>query len=259
MPKLPNQKLKLLYIAKILMEFTDEEHPMTTAALIDALGDRGIHAERKSIYDDVERLKEFGIDIETRRKPPQAYYVASGRFELPELKILADSVSASKFITERKSRELIKKIGTLTSVHQSAQIERQVYVSDRIKTANEMIYYTVDQIHRAISERRKIRFQYFDFDIKKKKKFHHEGMVYSVSPFALIYNNEYYYLVGKCDQHEHEVSHFRADKMFRVDISELPAEKCTVNMTDYTSKVFSMFGGEEVTVKLAVKISLREL
>lgn len=250
MAKSPNQKLKLLYITKILMKYTDEEHPITTNNLIDALKDVGIQAERKSIYDDIECLKTFGIDIETKRKPTQAYYVASGTFQLPELKILADSVSASRFITKKKSGELIKKIGTLTSVHQSARIERQVYVSNRTKTTNETIYYTVDKIHRAIAERRKIHFQYFDYDEKKQKKFHHDGMVYTVSPFALMYNNENYYLVGKCDQHEHEVSHFRADKMFRVSISETPSEDCTVNMTDYTSKVFSMFGGEELEIKL---------
>lgn len=170
MARAPFQKLKILYIMDYLLRYSDEYHPVTVAQLIEKLGKRGISAERKSIYDDLEALRTYGLDlVQTGRGRNSGCYVAGRDFELPELKLLVDSVQSSKFITQKKTMSLIKKIEGLASVHQARELNRQVFVKNRIKTMNESIYYNVDEIHRGIAANRKIRFHYFEYNMEKQR------------------------------------------------------------------------------------------
>lgn len=193
--KLSHQKLKLLYLMKILLEQTDEEHSLTVPQMIAEPSKVGISVERKSIYDDLEYLQLFGIDICSNKTKTTNYYVASRDFALPELKLLVDSVQASKFITRKKSMELISKIEKLTSHENTKKLQRQVFVTNRVKTPNEKIYYNVDKIHEAIADNKQITFKYFDLDVNKKKVYRKEGNLYTESPVSLTWNDENYYLI----------------------------------------------------------------
>ena len=191
------QKLKILYVMEYLLKNSDENHLVTVAQLIAELERHGITAERKSIYADIEALRDFGLDIvQDRAGKSSGYYVASREFELPELKLLVDSVQSSKFITHKKTMALFKKIEQLSSIHEAQLLRRQVYVTNRIKTMNESIYYNVDEIHRGIAENRKIRFHYFEYTVQKERRFRRNGDWYIISPFALSWDDENYYLVG---------------------------------------------------------------
>ena len=169
MARSANQKLKLLYLCQILTQQTDEEHPMTVQELISQLARYDIQAERKSVYDDLEALSRFGVDVQCRKGRHPGWFVGARDFELPELKLLVDAVQSSRFITRRKSDALIRKLERLASVYQARQLQRQVFVSGRVKVMNESIYFNVDRLHTAIAARRAITFQYFDYDLQRKK------------------------------------------------------------------------------------------
>lgn len=259
MPKSENQKLKLLYLHKILLERTDEKHTMTVPNMIAALAQYGISAERKSIYADLDALEYFGLDLVCRKTKTHDYYVASKCFELPELKLLADAVASSKFITEKKSTELIKKIESLASVNEARQLQRQVFVAGRVKTMNEKIYYNVDAIHQAIAQNRQISFRYFDYAINKEKLFHNDGESYFVSPYALAWSDDNYYVITHSAKRA-GLTHFRVDKMENVEITdkkrfEIPSEK-VFDLAAYMKKTFSMFSGKEETIRLQFDKSL---
>jgi len=262
MAKSSNQKLKTLYLMKILLEKTDEENTITLNEMISELERYGITAERKSIYDDLEALRQYGIDITTRKTKTTDYFVANRLFELPELKLLVDIVQSSKFITHKKSNDLIKKIESLTSVHQAKKLQRQVYVANRAKTMNELIYCNVDTLHIAISENRQISFKYFEYNLDKKKQFRNSGQAYVVSPYALSWVDENYYLISHYPKNP-ELTHFRVDRMAEIKLLEEPrrvladiiGEK-SLDIAEYSKKVFNMFGGEEVAVKLQFDNSL---
>ena len=251
MPKSSNQKLKILYLMRILLTETDEAHMLTANEIISKLAAMGVAAERKTIYDDIEALKLFGIDIVMEKRKTFGYYVASREFELPELKLLADAVQSSKFITQRKSLQLIKKLEGLASRHDAGKLRRQVFIQNRVKNMNESIYYSVDTLHDAISEGKKISFKYFDYNFKKEQVFRKDGARYIVSPAALSWTDENYYLISIMDGRE-GISNFRVDRMSNVKKLEEP--RCTAaeafKLADYSKKVFGMFGGEEVDVKL---------
>ena len=192
-----NGKLKLLYLQKILLERTDEEHGMTMPEIVRALEEYGISAERKSLYGDIETLLNYGMDIIGEQDGKHyRYRVASREFELPELKLLVDAVQSSKFITERKSTELIRKLENLSSRYEAKKLQRQVYVSGRIKTMNESIYYNVDEIQNAIAGNEKIRFQYFQWNVKKEMELRRGGKFYCISPWGVSWDNENYYMIG---------------------------------------------------------------
>ncbi len=190
MAKSGMQKMKILLVMRELLEKTDEKHPLSTSELVSMLERNGISAERKSVYHDIETLKKFGMDIENRREQPSGYYVASRDFEFPELKLLVDAVQCARFITRKKSEELIRKLGTLASKEEARQLQRQVFVLNRIKTKNENIYYSVDQIHTVISQNAKIRFQYYEWTVSKKMHLRRDGMFYEISPWALTWDDE---------------------------------------------------------------------
>jgi len=259
MAKSSNQKLKLLYLLKTLDEKTDEENTMTINDMIAELDRYGINAERKSIYDDLEALRHYGLDIASRKSKTTDYFVASRLFELPELKLLVDAVQCSKFVTHKKSNDLIKKIESLASYRQAQSLQRQVYVSNRVKTINESIYYNVDRLHVAIAENKKVSFKYFDYDIKKEKAFRKNGEKYLVSPYALSWDDENYYLITFSTKYN-DFTHYRVDRMTDIDLineerDPLP-DREHFDIAEYTKKVFNMFSGEEVMVQLQFDNSL---
>lgn len=259
MPKSERQKLKLLYLLKILTEQTDEQHPMPMAVLIEKLKAEDIRAERKSIYNDLNCLMEFGADIGFDATKNGGYFIASRDFELPELKLLVDAVSASRFITRSKSEQLIRKIEKLASRYEAVQLQRQVYASDRIKNGNESIYYHVDAIHTAIHENRKISFLYLEWSLQKKLVARKGGKPYIISPWSLMWNDENYYLIGY-DAAAGMLKHFRVDKIGPIEILDEKREgeevfkKC--DLSAYSSKTFGMYGGEEEIVTLQLPNSL---
>ena len=217
MAKSSNQKLKLLYLLKMLEEKTDEENTMTINDMIVELERYGIKAERKSIYADLEALRHYGLDITSRKSKTTDYFVASRLFELPELKLLVDAVQCSKFVTHKKSNELIKKIESLASNKQAQSLHRQVYVTNRVKTINESIYYNVDRLHAAIAENRQVSFKYFDYDVKKEKVFRKNGDKYTVSPYGLSWDDENYYLITFSTKYN-GFTHYRVDRMIDIDL-----------------------------------------
>lgn len=253
MSKSSNQKLKLLYLVKFLMQSSDEEHPVSTAQIIEELARNNISAERKSIYDDIEALRLFGIDVIQIKGKNGGYYIGERDFELPELKLLVDSVQSSKFITQEKTYKLIKKIENLASVYDGQLLQRQVFVSNRVKSMNESIYYTVDVISDAITQNKKIRYQYYEYTVSKERRFRHGGEFYEVSPYALIWDDENYYMLA-WDSSAEKMKHYRVDKMYKVSLTDSEREGTEafekVDMSAYTKAVFGMFGGNEQTVKL---------
>lgn len=255
-----NQKFKIYRLAQIMLERTDEEHYLTMPEIIAALKEYDIPADRKSLYADLKDLEILGIEVEGAQIGHRyRYHVLNHPFELPELKLLVDAIQSSKFITERKSNALIKKLEKLVSKYDAMKLQRQVYVSGRIKTMNESIYYTVDAIHNAIAQNKKIRFQYFQWNVKKEPQLRHGGAWYHISPWGLSWDDENYYLVG-FDSEAGLIKHFRVDKMLRIALSNETREGREhfkkLDMADYARKSFGMFGGEEETVKLQVSNGL---
>lgn len=256
MPKGTNQKYKLIYIIKYLLENTDENHKVTMPQILAYLEANEITAERKSIYDDIDAIQELGIDVQKEKVGRNFYYYVLDRdFEMAELKLLVDAIQSSKFITEKKSQELIKKLGTLVSVHEAKQLKRQVYVAGRAKAINENIFYNVDAIHKAIEENKKVRFRYFQWNTKKEMELRKNGDWYEVSPWALMWEDENYYLVA-FDRVAGKIKHYRVDKMLKMSSMDSDREGREIfeqsNVSEYTRKNFGMFAGEEETVKLEV-------
>ncbi|MCI8437327.1 MAG: WYL domain-containing protein [Lawsonibacter sp.] len=253
MAKSPNQKTKLLCLYRMLLRQTDEEHPLTVLQIIEELARQDIKAERKSIYDDLEALRLFGMDIQSRKGKTSGWFVGDREFELPEVKLLMDAVQSSRFITQKKSDALIRKLEGLASVHQAGQLQRQVYVSGRIKVMNESIYYNVDKLHAAIAGQKAITFKYFDYDIQRKKVFRQDGKRYMVSPYGLIWNSENYYLVA-FDHTHRELRHYRVDKMTEIVVTNLDREGReqypNFQLAEYGQKHFGMYSGQEMKVTL---------
>ena len=256
MPKGTNQKLKLYYLAKIFMEKTDDEHGLTMPELLEELEKYDVTADRKSIYSDIEALNDIGLDIVGEKEGKYfIYHIGSRRFELAELKLLVDAIQSFKFITEKKSNALIRKLTTLASEYEASQLERQLSVQGRVKTMNESIYYTVDEIHSAISENRKISFKYMTWDTNKKlvpKK----DKVYVISPWRLTWNDDNYYLIA-FDSEAGKIKHYRVDKMEKIGILDERREGKehfkAFDLAAYTNRAFGMFGGEGTMVTLSVK------
>ncbi len=256
------QKLKLLYLVKIFEEKTDEEHPISVDEIINNLSLYDITAERKAIYSDIKTLQDFGYDIISVRGKKFGYYLASRNFQLAELKLLADAVSSARFITKKKSDALIKQIEKQASIYQAKYLRRQISLSGRIKTYNEKIYYNVDKIHESIADNRDIEFLYFDYNYKKEKIYKRGGIKYKCSPYALHWEDGNYYLIAFYPIYN-KIVHFRVDKMENICIidsrrknfNEIPGFENT-DITDYGNKLFNMFSGEEIALKLKVKNSL---
>ena len=255
MPKGSNHKYKFMYLMRLMLAKTDDEHSLTMPQIIDELEKYGVTAERKSIYQDFADMSEkFGVDIIKEQKGKETHYHVGGRdFELAEVKLLIDAIQSSKFITINKSRELIKKIKGLVSEHQAGQLQRQVYINDRVKTMNESVYYNVDYIHTAINSNSKIRFKYYKWDIAKTLVPRHNDEFLAVSPWALTWDDENYYLVAY-DEWDGKIKHYRVDKMMKIAVTgERRAGKelfDSFDMGKYSKATFGMYSGKEERVKI---------
>lgn len=260
MPRGTNQKFKLYYLAKIMLEKTDEEHYITMPEILRELERYEVTAERKSIYTDLKDLEKLGIEVEGEPVGKSYHYhVVDRQFELPEMKLLVDAIQSSKFITARKSRELIKKLESFVSEYDARKLQRQVHVSGRIKAMNESIYYNVDEIHHAIAENRKIRFHYYQWNTKKEMELRRGGEYYCVSPWGLSWDAENYYLIGY-DSEAGKIKHYRVDKMLHIQMTEEQREGGEIyrklDLASYSRKNFGMFGGKEEKVRLRVRNDL---
>lgn len=253
MPKNQNQKQKMLYIKNMLERETDCEHGLSMADFLVRLKEIGIDAERKSIYDDIECLRASGMDIKLSRGKRFTYYLDNRMFETAELKLLVDAVQVAKVLTIEQSRQLIKKIEQLTGIHEAKKLNRHVVIQGRNKTVNEDVYQAIDAIHEAIFANRKIRFCYFDWTVEKKKLLRHGGTPYEISPWALVWNDEQYYLVAY-DHKSAMIRHYRVDKM--IDVSVIDEERegqkhfSDFRLDAYSNRVFGMFTAKEKRVTL---------
>jgi predicted DNA-binding transcriptional regulator YafY len=259
MPRSSNQKLKPLYLARILLERTDENNVLTAQGLIGALAAYGVPADRKSVYDDIDALRQFGLDVELRKGKGGGYFVAKRGFELPELKLLVDAALSSRFITVKKSRELIDKLSKLTSEAQAKELRRQVYVAGRVKALNETVYYSVDAIHAAINESRKISFKYFEYDVRKKRVYRKNGEAYVRTPIALCWNDENYSLITYNPKYEECFATYRVDRMVGVTALDEAADaldRADFSVSEYVKRAFGMYGGETLTARLVFDDSL---
>lgn len=263
MPKTVAHKTKILSLARLFRSRTDEERGMTLQEIIAALDEEGIAAERKSIYGDIAALCDIGMDIVMVREGGRCEYrLVSREFELAELKLLVDSVQASKFITPKKSDELISKLSSLTSSRQSRQLRRQVYVSGRVKTMNESVYYSVDKIHTAIRDNCRISFLYFDWNERKEKIYRHNAKTYEISPFMLTWSDDNYYLIAY-DSEAGKIKHYRVDKMERLNIVDKSRDGHEhfdgIDMGQYSHEMFGMYGGKSEAVTLRCKNELARI
>ena len=254
MPKGTNQKFKLYRLAQIMLKETDEDHFITLPEIQKALGAYEITADRKTLYADLKDLEVFGIVVEGEPVGKgYHYHVVERPFQLAELKLLVDAIQSSKFITVKKTRELIGKLEKMVSRYEASELQRQVFVAKRIKTMNESVYYTVDVIHRAIAENRKIEFQYFQWNVKKEMDLRHGGAWYQVSPWGLSWDDENYYMIAY-DGASDSIRHYRVDKMEHISLTENRREGQQLfhdlNIASYSRKMFGMFSGEEKTVRL---------
>ncbi|MBR0277279.1 MAG: WYL domain-containing protein [Clostridia bacterium] len=258
MPKSSNQKLKIWYLFKILNEKTDEHHPISMSEIISELEKYGINAERKSIYNDIELLINAGVDIISEKRDRFVYYIGDRDFQLAELKLLIDFVQSSKFITAKKTGELIKKIEGLTSKNYAHELHSQVYINDRVKTSNEKIYYNINYLYTAINSGVRITFRYYKYNVLNNSKYKNNGNLYQVSPYGLVYSDDNYYLLAHYPKYE-GITHFRVDKMTDITISSeksIEIEKIAgknFNFAEYVKKMFNMFRGETNTVTLNCK------
>ena len=249
-----NQKQKMLYLVKIFSEETDDNHYITMPEIIRKLAAYGVNADRKTLYQDFEELKDFGLDILTSQDGRSYYYYLGSRdFELPELKLLVDAVQSSRFITDKKSKELIKKLESLVSRHEGSRLQRQVLIAGRVKTMNESIYYNVDKIHEAIGSNRQISFRYFDWNLDKEMVPRRDGRLYRLSPWALMWDDEKYYLVAFDSEHG-SIRHYRVDKMTGISMLDEPREGqeafSRFNIAHYTNTLFGMYAGDETKVTI---------
>lgn len=252
-------KLKILYIMDILFEKTDEDNFVTVKDIINELKGFGIDAERKSIYSDIDLLKLYGLDIICEKGRCNKYFLVSRDFEIAELKLLVDSVESSNFITNKKSKELIKKLEKLASNNKAKELDRHVIVTDRVKTNNEGIFYNVDTLHRAINENKKVKFKYFNYNLDKQAVLRRNGADYIASPYALTWSDNNYYLISYYSRYD-DISNFRVDRM--KDIKLLDEDRYFIkdyknfNIADYSRKIFNMHLGDLGMVELEIHNSL---
>lgn len=257
MPKSDNQKLKILYILDYLQRNSQADHPIRASELIDMLEKQhNILCERKTVYSDIAALQDYGIDIVSVPGKNGGYYIASRNFELPELKLLIDAVLSSRFLTEKKSRELIEKLCTECSVHEAKLVRRDVLVSGRVKSMNETIYYNVDTIQEAIGQNRQITFRYFDWNLDGSRKYREKD--YTASPYGLCQDNENCYLLAFSPRHG--VTSYRVDRMADIKLLEIPRTPCPEltgrNLTEHANRLFQMYSGDTVDVKMRFHRSL---
>ena len=250
-------KKRLLMLIKLLQDHTDEDHPVSTRDIMAYYKENGMSSDRKTLDADIKLLQEQGFDLIKIKSSPNKYYIASREFELPELKLLIDAVQSSRFITEKKSRELSKKLAGLASAEQAKELDRHTGVNGRAKSTNEQQLYTVDTITKAINEKKKIRYQYQEYDGKKRKILRNDGEVYVLSPYMLYWNEDFYYVVGYSDKREC-ITAFRVDRIVNIEITDAKAVKKPkgFKVSNYSDSIFGMYSGPEAEVELECRNDL---
>ncbi len=246
-------KLRPFYVAKMLNERTDEEHYLTIAQIMDILEkEYGISTSRGTVGDDIKALQEFGMEIEVEPSTQNRYYLIGRKFDLPELKLLIDATESARFITKEKSDMLVKKLASLSSSNNASALTRNIDVENRIKAENEKIYYIIDALNEAINRKKKVSFQYFTYNVKKQKKLKYDGFTYVFSPYKLIWNGDYYYVVGYSEKHK-GIGSFRLDRMARQpnvldeDAANPPKG---FNLNTYLNSMFRMYNGQRKEIEL---------
>ena len=250
-------KKRLLRLIKLLQDHTDEDHPVSTRDIMAYYKENGMSSDRKTLDADIKLLQEQGFDLIKIKSSPNKYYIASREFELPELKLLIDAVQSSRFITEKKSRELSKKLAGLASAEQAKELDRHTGVNGRAKSTNEQQLYTVDTITKAINEKKKIRYQYQEYDGKKRKILRNDGEVYVLSPYMLYWNEDFYYVVGYSDKRE-TITAFRVDRIVNIELTDAKAVKRPkgFKVSNYSDSIFGMYSGPEAEVELECRNDL---
>ena len=253
MAKRPNQTKKIPLIIKMLREETDDEHGLTMPQIIERLAEEGVEAERKSIYRDFDVLRECGYDVVKRPGRPTEYALGQREFQYPELLLLVDAVQSSRFLTTRKSQQLLQRIKGLTSVHQAEALDRHMHVERRIRTQNESVYYNVDAIQEAIASKRKVGFRYYKHDLNLKRVYRKNGKTYRETPVHLVYSDGYYYMISFNDAHDDFVR-YRIDRMSHIQVLDEPATRnariANFDVQEFALQAFGMFGGDKVRVTL---------
>ena len=256
-----NAKLRPLYLAKILYERTDEDHYLTTMQLAQILEEKyGIPAHRQTIKTDIELLQQFGMDIQEVKSTQNRYNFISRQFEIAELKLLIDAVQSSKFISKERSEQMVSKIVTLAGQHKAEELKRNASVEGRVKSENRQDLLIVDAINEAINARKKIAFQYFAYNIRKQKKLRHDGERYIFSPYRLIWNGDYYYVVGYSEKHK-GIGNFRVDRIVRCPIildddAVQPPKDFDLNI--YLNSMFRMYNGDRKQIELVCENNLMD-
>ena len=250
-------KDRTLYVLKYLWENTDEEHPATTNEIIEHLSVLGIDTTRKTVTEDIVGLQECGVDIVCNRSRQNEYFIGARHLELAELKLLVDAVQAARFISGKKSRELIEKRSALAGPHQSEELRRKLFVDGKIKTDNEKVFYAVDTLYAAIREQRTVCFKYIEYTAEKKKVFKHRGQKYVLSPYDMVWCNDSYYVFGWSESHG-KVAKFRVDRMHLPAAADMPfrVRPEDYDITAFCRRVFSMYDGKTQSVELKCGNSL---
>jgi len=259
------QKLKLLHIIDILNKHSDEDNPISANEICNRLEELGVSAERKAIYNDIENLIFYGYDIVHTRIPSNGYFLASREFELPEIYLLCDAIRSAPFISAKKSRELIQKLDSFISINQQKKREKGIYIKEDTKCENEEIYYNIDTVSQAISKNKKVRFKYGTRHLNESREIVTEYKEMTVSPYALVWQDDYYYLIGNYSKYDN-LLHLRVDRMRKVDITDEPVRhfsevseyKDFFDAADYTNKLFGMFGGSLQKIEFLCDKSILE-
>lgn len=263
MSRKENQKLKVLCILKILKKYSDEEHPLNATKISKYLEDYGIESERKSIYNDIKLLEDFGFDI--IKSANKGWFIGEREFEIPEIYLLSDAVRSAKFISAKKSRELIAKLNSMLSVHQEKRIKDSVFFSGTDKCVNEELYYNIDKINSAIENKKQIKLVYSSriFDSNRNVKRKQKEML--INPYALTWQDDYYYLIGNYAKYDNLI-HLRLDRINSITITDTPCRhfsevsdyKDRFDIADYTNKLFGMYTGEIDTIQLRANRKITE-
>ncbi len=260
-----SSKLKTLLVYKYLKDYSDDNNPLSTTDLISMLEQDGVKCERKSIYADVQTLKDIGFDIISTKSPKRGFFMGTRKFELPEVRLLVDAVSSAGFITPNKTKELVGKLETLVSKNQASELVSQVYIDSDSKCDNEEIYYIIDYLHEAIKNSKKVQFSYKRRNIDKENHKSYTIKQFKVSPYALIWKNDHYYLVCNNEKYDN-LMNLRLDRIRKISTLDEPARDFRevsdyndhFDVSDYSAQLFNMFSGEKGSVRLLCSLDLKE-